>query len=233
MVNLINKINKKVNTLAGVSNRIDSSKVDLNDKINDVPSAMQVADQKKLEPEPAKSTIGLIGFKEDIGSLEDKILKSQNLSENEVIQRALQEQFGTVQVDHEGDGGTQTKQIEVPAEMAQTFDQRKTIAMSTDAKQRFALLMDKIKGGNTVAIQKATHDEVVNPQGRSLKKQIKSTSKTRLTIDGLNMMINEFTGNLLSKKKSAKANKVNQTPEVKNPQPTSLDLDNPLVGNFQ
>ena len=55
MVNLINKINKKVNTLAGVSNRIDSSKVDLNDKINDVPSAMQVADQKKLEPEPAKS----------------------------------------------------------------------------------------------------------------------------------------------------------------------------------
>jgi len=230
MKNLRDKLNNKVNRLSSVSNRIDSSKVELNNRFNDVPSADEVVNQKKLEPNPTKSTIGLLGFEQDQGTIEDKVLKSQVINENEVRSSFLNQQFGTIQVNHKGSGGTQTKSIQVAPEMAQTFDQRKLLALSEETKSRLGGIFKKLTGENTVAIQKATHDDVVDPQGKKdLKRQIKSSSRTRLKVDSLNEFINQVIGNISSKKKGAKAKQESSIPEKSE----LFSLDSPLKGRFE
>lgn len=231
--NLRKNINSKVNTFAGVSNRFDQSKVSLNSSFNDVPSADIVVNQKKLEPNTTKSTIGLLGFEGDSGTLDDRVLLGQNISEEMAIQRFINEQFGTVQVEHKTDGGTQTKTINVTSEMAQTVDQRKLISMTEEQKSRFQSVLNKLLGNqNGIAIQKATHDEVVDPQGkRTVKSQIRSSSGLRLGVDGLNASINQFISNLSGKRRNIKNKKVNA--ETVDTERVNIDLDSPLTGNFQ
>ncbi len=228
--NLRKNINSKVNVLSGVSNRFDQSKVSLNSSFNDVPSADVVVNQKKLEPNPTKSTIGLLGFEGDSGTLDDRVLLGQEIPQELAVQRFLNDQFGTVQVEHDGDGGTQTKTINVSSEMAQTVDQRKLLSMSEESKERFLGIVNKLTGNqNGIAIQKASSNDVVDPQGkRSVDSQIRASSGLRLGIDGLNETINQFISNMSGKRKNVKNRKVNAE--------TKLDdtkFDSAVSGNFQ
>ena len=223
MVDIINKINNKVNRLTTVSNRVDSSKVNVNSKFNDLPSAQTVVEQEKVEPSPTKSTIGLLGFESDSGNLVDRGIKGHVQLLSDLEAKAFKDVHGTIEVPHQTSQGViQHKTVEIPAEMTKTLEQRKIATLAKAQKQQFQILMDKLTGKNGIAIQKASTDEFVNGfTSKDNKQTIKSASGLRLFVDGLNETINERIGTFRNKKVQAKAKTANKISETKDLGPAS------------
>jgi len=211
----INQINSKVNRLTTASNRIDSSKVALNSKFNDLPSADTIIKQQKVEPTPTKSTVGLLGFEADSGNLVDKSIKGQVVTPAEAERLNFNEIFGKIQLNQKTDGVVQTKTLEVDGTMAKTVDQRKLAAASAESKAKIVSLFDRLRGQNGIAVQKLSTDEFQKGfSTKNNKETIQSASGIRLFVDGLNESVNEKIVGLRNKKKETKAKSANQVKET-------------------
>ena len=247
------KINRKI-SLKGL---LDGKKAADNMVINDLPSQATFIEQKKMEPQTPKSTHGLFGFEGDTGSLEDRILKSQEVFENEIIKRVLDEERGTVQIPTKTDGGVQTKVMNVGHEFASTVNQAELSRMSAEEKMELERILQRVGNPNELLpVHSLTDDQVRDPTGQKNAKQVvQGASGLRKIVDDINLKVGSMLGGVsksgvgLNKKKATQGikdmiptgtksvgTKDAPIPESAKTIASSVDLDHPFasgVGLFQ
>ncbi len=230
---------------------LDGKKSADNQVINDLPSQSTFIEQKLIEPVTPKSTFGLLGFEGDMGSLTDRILKSQEVGEDEIIKKVLDDERGNVQIQTKTDGGVQTRMIEVGHEFANTVNQDELSKMSAEEQAEIERILQRVGSPNQLLpVHQLTDDNVKDPQGKKNAKQIvQGATGIRAFVDNINIKV----GSMLSGigKSGVALNKKKATSNIKNMIPTgsksievpesakniasSVDLDNPFasgIGQF-
>lgn len=237
-------INKKI-SLKGL---LDGKKSSDNLIVNDLPNQNVFIEQKKLEPATTKSTFGLLGFEGDNGDLLDRITKSQDIGEEELIKKALDENFGTIQVPTRTDGGVQTRNVNVGHEFASTFNQAELSKMSAEEKQELDRILERLgNGSDKLPIHQLTDDNVRDPQGtKNPQAVVQGATGLRAVIDNINSVIGAKMSGLgksglaLDKAKAISGIKSKiptgskgdaQIPESAKTVATSVNLDNPFEGS--
>lgn len=246
------KLNRKI-SLKGL---LDGKKAADNEVINDLPSQATFIEQKKLEPSTPKSTFGLLGFEGDSGSLLDRILKSQEIGEEEVTKKTLDEERGTIQIPTRTDGGVQTKVMDVGHEFTSTFNQTELSKMSAEEKQELKRIMERLGNPNELLpVHQLTDDAVKDPEGQKNPQQVvQGATGLRKIVDDINIKVGAMLGSV--GKSGVAINKQKATSNIKSFIPTgtksvgtkdapipesakniatSIDLDNPFsasVGQF-
>lgn len=248
--------NMKINRKISLKGLLDGKKTADNEVINDLPSQATFIEQKKLEPSTPKSTFGLLGFEGDSGSLVDRILKSQEIGELEVIKKVLDEERGTIQIPTRTDGGVQTKVMDVGHEFTSTFNQTQLSKMSAEEKQELQRIMERLGNPNELLpVHQLTDDSVRDPQGQKNPQQVvQGATGIRKIVDDINFKISSKLGSMSKgglgmdkakavagvKSKIPTGTKSTGTKDAPIPESakeiaSSIDLDNPFsasIGQF-
>lgn len=242
-------IKMKIKTKYSLKGLLDGKKSSDNEVINDLPSQATFIEQKKLEPTTAKSTFGLVGFEGDSGSLLDRILKSQNLEENEIIKKVLDEERGVIQISQKTDGGVQTRAMDVGYEFTSTLNQTELAKMSAEEKTEFERIMKRVGTPNELLpVHQLTDDSVRDPQGKKDPQQVvQGATGLRKYVDDLNIKIGSMLGSVgksglaLDKKKATSGimSKIPtgskgsaDIPESAKEVAKSVNLDNPFESSI-
>lgn len=227
---------------------LDGKKASDNKIVNDLPDQATFIEQKLIEPNTPKSTFGLLNFEGDTGSLIDRILKSQEIGEEEVIQKTLNDERGTVQIATKTDGGVQTRMIEVGHEFANTLNQTELSKMTAQEQQEFERIIERLGNPNALLpVHQLTDDSVRDPQGQKNAKQVvQGATGLRAMIDNINLKVNSIVGGVSKsgvgmdkakavagiKNKIPTGSKSVEVPESAKTVATSIDLDNPFAGGI-